>query len=217
MADKVVDTLDVHEIVGSVLDKVFDFSIWGDNASYRRKIGIELLSASIIMPQDKHLRSCKVCMTRYIANDAIAAVDEQLIPYLEDLQNRTQLQAMHYGLANSGLWTAEELFYSCVGVDDNVNRGVYFLLRQKTVVYVGQSTCIPARIKNHKTDKTKNFDAYNYILFDGDDEALSGLEAIYIAHFRPEYNVMRPMLPLYSLQGATSYRGINLPQTSEAT
>lgn len=66
-------------------------------------------------------------------------------------------------------------------------RGVYFLIKNNEIVYVGQSTDIFSRISVHR--KTKDFDSYNYILFpEVSDEKLNNLEAEYIGKFTPKYN-----------------------------
>lgn len=68
--------------------------------------------------------------------------------------------------------------------------GIYFLIREKRVVYVGKSTNIHWRIGNHLVDKKKRFDAYNIV--ECKPEYLDELEAMYIAKFIPEFNIAAP-------------------------
>lgn len=67
------------------------------------------------------------------------------------------------------------------------DRGIYFLIKDNKIVYVGQSVNIFKRIKNHK--RTKDFDYYNYILLpEVSDNRLNDVEMKYIAAFSPKYN-----------------------------
>ena len=61
--------------------------------------------------------------------------------------------------------------------------GVYFLVKDNRVVYVGQSVQISARLADHA--KTKNFDSYAFIRCD--KEKLNVLESLYIHALSPEY------------------------------
>jgi hypothetical protein len=62
--------------------------------------------------------------------------------------------------------------------------GVYFLIKDESVVYVGQSTNIAQRIANHKA--TKDFDTFTYIQCK--PENLNTIEAMYIDRLKPKYN-----------------------------
>lgn len=60
--------------------------------------------------------------------------------------------------------------------------GIYFLIRGKEVVYVGQSIEVHSRICKHK----KEFDSYAYI--ECDRKMLDRLESLYIHVLRPALN-----------------------------
>ncbi len=77
----------------------------------------------------------------------------------------------------------------------NPNRfcGVYFLLHQHDIVYVGSSICVYSRVQEHL--KTKIFDSFVFIHTDKDNRLQ--IEELYINKFLPKYNK--------ALQGA-SYR-----------
>jgi molybdopterin converting factor small subunit len=62
--------------------------------------------------------------------------------------------------------------------------GIYFLIKDESVVYVGQSINIAQRIANHKT--TKDFDTFTYIQCK--PENLNTIEAMYIDRLKPKYN-----------------------------
>lgn len=62
--------------------------------------------------------------------------------------------------------------------------GIYFLIRDSKVIYVGQSVNITNRVCSH-TGIT--FDSYNYIIVN-DDKRLDNLEAYFIAKFKPVHN-----------------------------
>jgi hypothetical protein len=63
--------------------------------------------------------------------------------------------------------------------------GIYFLVKDGEVVYVGQSVDVLARISRHRRDG-REFDAYTYLACEKSD--LDRLESIYIAAFMPWLN-----------------------------
>lgn len=67
--------------------------------------------------------------------------------------------------------------------------GVYFLVRNKKIIYVGQGVNVLHRIRQHKKNIRLAFDSYYYIR----EESLNGLcrvkaERIYIKKFKPLFN-----------------------------
>lgn len=68
--------------------------------------------------------------------------------------------------------------------------GVYLLLRDGLVVYVGQSANCHARIGRHFDERGKKFDAHHIIECKPKD--LKKLEAQYIGKFVPQYNLLVP-------------------------
>jgi hypothetical protein len=70
--------------------------------------------------------------------------------------------------------------------------GIYLLIREGKVVYVGQSTNCHARIGTHFYERGKKFDAFH--LIECGTKQLKKLEAQYIAKFMPQYNVLVPMV-----------------------
>lgn len=65
--------------------------------------------------------------------------------------------------------------------------GVYFLVENMRVVYVGQSLNVHGRVATHATERRKHFDRYAYIQCDRSE--LDVLESLYIYSLRPLYNV----------------------------
>lgn len=67
-------------------------------------------------------------------------------------------------------------------------RCLYFLFKNKELVYIGKSINLFGRIGNHLMQKNKVFDSFRYLevpdLID-----LEELERIYIVKYRPIYNV----------------------------
>ena len=59
--------------------------------------------------------------------------------------------------------------------------GVYFLLLEGEVVYVGQSVNVPGRVRDHRHAKV--FDSYAYIPCK--EESLDVLESLYIHYLQP--------------------------------
>lgn len=66
--------------------------------------------------------------------------------------------------------------------------GIYFLIRNNVCVYVGQSTQIHVRVREHKTKKTVEFDSYSWTMCE--PERLNTLEQHYIDLLKPERNVL---------------------------
>lgn len=62
--------------------------------------------------------------------------------------------------------------------------GVYFLVENGAVVYVGQSVNVPSRVDQHR--KQKKFDAYAWVRCD--EAHLDALESLYIHVLRPNLN-----------------------------
>ncbi len=68
--------------------------------------------------------------------------------------------------------------------------GLYFLIKGTTIVYVGQSTDIYARIAQHSQDVLKEFDSFSVL--ECPTEHLASPEAHYIYKFRPPLNSSLP-------------------------
>ena len=70
--------------------------------------------------------------------------------------------------------------------------GVYFLICDDEIVYVGKSVNIKSRLDQHSMDehRNKNFNKYYVVLCD--PKEVNSLEAYYILKFRPKYNIAIP-------------------------
>ena len=85
--------------------------------------------------------------------------------------------------------------------------GIYFLIKEKKIVYIGQSTNIFTRITTHA--KYKKFDSYSYIPCD--QSILDKLESLYIHVYQPELNGFlsegrkHAPIQLHELLGAGGY------------
>lgn len=64
--------------------------------------------------------------------------------------------------------------------------GVYFLICDGKIVYIGQSVNIFKRLYEHKKDQTKIWDKYAYIECEAGE--LDIVEALYIFKYEPIYN-----------------------------
>lgn len=67
-----------------------------------------------------------------------------------------------------------------------IKSGVYFLIYEKEIVYVGSSMNIYARLTAHNNNKNLEFDSYSII--EAPEKDLKELEADYIFWFTPEHN-----------------------------
>jgi len=68
--------------------------------------------------------------------------------------------------------------------------GIYFLLQQDLIVYVGQAKNVLGRIATHRAEGRKVFD--RIFIVECKAAELDHLEALYIDKFRPTYNIVRP-------------------------
>jgi len=70
--------------------------------------------------------------------------------------------------------------------------GIYFLIKDNNIVYIGQSIHIPARVRSHaipgrkSVHLKKEFDSYTYVMCR--EEELDFYERAYIQKFKPIYN-----------------------------
>ncbi len=64
--------------------------------------------------------------------------------------------------------------------------GVYFLIHEKKIVYVGQSVNVFSRISSHLSEGLKKFSEYSFI--GCERKQLDVLESLYIHYLRPKYN-----------------------------
>jgi len=74
---------------------------------------------------------------------------------------------------------------NCI-VTDAVKIGVYFLLDEDEIVYIGQSTNIYRRLSSHLSLKKFKFTKFAYLEFP--INLLSNEEVKYIKKFKPKYN-----------------------------
>lgn len=99
--------------------------------------------------------------------------------------------------------------------------GVYFLIHRNQIVYVGMSTNVGARLREHRRDKTKDFDEFSFMPCPIDEAAR--MEVFYIEKLNPKYNVKdnpkAPKKPKYQptkrerfyramANTSTTYRGV---------
>ena len=71
---------------------------------------------------------------------------------------------------------------------------IYFLIMDKVVVYIGQTTSLELRISKHNNDG-KKFEDFNYIECHPDEA--NQLEAENIVKYNPKYNFTLPRNDLY--------------------
>ena len=73
--------------------------------------------------------------------------------------------------------------------------GVYFLIREDKIVYVGQSIDVFSRIYTHFRENVKEFDNFYFIGCNREDIDL--YETFYIQKFQPTYNCIDSTLPSF--------------------
>ena len=101
---------------------------------------------------------------------------------LATLDHTYKLSTVSAKLTNKALLQAEEITMASLPWQ-NLS-GIYFLVQDEQVVYVGQSTNVYSRIAYHVGDKT--FEKYAFVPCDID--LLDKLESLYIHALRPKLN-----------------------------
>lgn len=102
---------------------------------------------------------------------------------LKILEDQKPIREAFAKLTGRTLHTEEEIVSVSVPVPDIC--GIYFLVHNNRVVYVGQSVNIPARVGHHKT-AGKTFDRVAFVACQ--QEHLNILESLYIHILRPPLN-----------------------------
>lgn len=107
----------------------------------------------------------------------------RLTEEVHEARHRANLNETALDLVGSALLREDEIVASSQAVD--AASGVYFLIQDARVVYVGQSVNVYARIMAHK-ESAKAFDRWAAIPCRKDQ--LDLIESLYIHLFRPAYN-----------------------------
>ena len=118
--------------------------------------------------------------------DDIEAAQEDLLR----IEERQIIHMYESDLFDSAPHSLERLLQSACRVEDHPHCGVYFLIFNREIVYVGQSKNCLSRIQNHINDKNKIFDQYTVVYTDLKN--LDFLESWYIHQFNPKYNKRSP-------------------------
>lgn len=95
----------------------------------------------------------------------------------------------------------ETIGQNAVHLRNSIQRGIYFLLREQTIVYVGQSVNCFNRIISHLSDNVKVFDGYFIQPIPDLAISLDQVETQYILTFKPVYNCNIPKTDLYMSMG----------------
>jgi len=107
------------------------------------------------------------------------------IAHMEEQMTKTSHQLEIYqiaALSKKTLLREEELVSA--SLPWVIAIGVYFLIQDHEVVYVGQSINVFSRVREHGTSKV--FNRFAYIACTNDE--LDLLESLYIHYLRPKYN-----------------------------
>jgi len=89
-----------------------------------------------------------------------------------------------------------------------VQRGIYFLIQENKIVYIGSSNQPNERIVGHLATGKIIFDSF-YIIKVNKDDDLRIIEAKYIFKYSPKYNKMLPASKYFKTIGMTSKKTSN--------
>ena len=93
----------------------------------------------------------------------------------------------------------QELVMASERIGNVFKSGIYYLIQDDEIVYIGQSVCIMARISTHYTKKRKLFNRYIYTNVPLDK--LDELELKEIIKYSPKYNSDLPGNNTYASMG----------------
>nr|DAY29420.1 MAG TPA: GIY-YIG nuclease superfamily protein [Caudoviricetes sp.] len=84
--------------------------------------------------------------------------------------------------------TKKEILQNKIDFEKYDFAGIYFLIHNNNIVYVGSSTSIGIRLNSHKKNNRMKFDSWFYIKYSCEVE-MRYMEAKYIYQLRPRYNI----------------------------
>lgn len=113
----------------------------------------------------------------------ITELEEELESLRKDVQKEVRFGEAVKRLTSGVLLREHEIVKHAIPIIETLT-GVYFLVLEKRIVYVGQSTNVFTRILTHA--KSKEFDSYVYIPCKKD--MLDKLESLYIHVLSPPLN-----------------------------
>lgn len=87
-------------------------------------------------------------------------------------------------LTDTTLYLPEDIVEAATSVGGLLNSGIYFLIKDEKIIYVGQSISVLSRVKDHQN--YRDFDHFTCIPCP--KEHLDMLESLYIHFLRPEQN-----------------------------
>ena len=102
---------------------------------------------------------------------------------LEALQKEKQFSDMCRSIGKKTLATKQTIIAASLNLTDL--SGIYFLIKNKEIVYIGQSVCVFRRVYDHLWAK-KIFDSFSYIQCE--EKMLDKLESLYIHFYQPPEN-----------------------------
>lgn len=155
----------------------------GDSNPMRRKTPEERRAIAAKALETKR-RKRQIKETKERRLDALLVAIEEAERKLAALKKADILTHRAIELTNGALLTEGEIVKSSalwLGVP-----GVYFLISDGAVVYVGQSVNVYARIATHKREGVKEFDRFAFVPCKA--SKLDKLESLYIHCLRPPLN-----------------------------
>lgn len=129
---------------------------------------------------------CKTFRSREAAEAWAAEIDRRIDTTNDGLDRC--IEPMSASL-KKGIIPDEIMYLPRIAIEGG-SVGVYFLFKGDECVYVGQSTNVHARVREHRQARngTKDFDSYSWIPVDPDQ--LTAIELYYIDQIHPPLNVV---------------------------
>lgn len=141
-----------------------------------------------------------ISIGRHSVNEAIEVVNyfnkqAEEITEGDDMQRLARANSVvdRRGLLDASFITKKAMVFDSIC-------GVYFLLKDDTIVYVGKSIAIMTRMCRHASEQRKDFN--RVFVLECPQASMDRLERLYIEKFKPIYNASTPPIG----EDATAWR-----------
>jgi len=121
---------------------------------------------------------------KHIVIDELEQKIEQLQTRLNNLKQQELFSEYAMAITNKAMVSQERIIDNAISYDQTC--GIYFLLKDTEILYVGQSVCVFSRIRAHDNERRIKFDRIAWV--ECKKEHLDTLESLYIHLFKPVMN-----------------------------
>ena len=165
---------------------------WEDVRSGARK------SPKVIYAENK-AKKVKEVNVKYVDIEALERRIKDLKEDIEKLEQQKLFSKYSVAITNKSMVSIENVLENAISYDQTC--GIYFLVKDSEILYVGQSVCVFTRIRTHENGGRIKFNRIAWV--ECNKEHLDILESLYIHMFKP------------SMNGSSSHDGKQAPLSME--